>query len=67
MAIRSDGGQPLGVPGESWSHWEFHRGLCPSETLSFAVQNGFGESSVAAGAVTMQECWFSLYSVIMNE
>lgn len=67
VAIRNDGGQPLAVPGESWSHCQFHRGLSPSETLSFAVQNGFGEGSVAAGAVRTKECWFSLYSVIMNE
>lgn len=67
VAIRNDGGQPLSVPGESWSHCKIHRGLSPPETLSFAVQNGFGESSVAAGAVTVQECWFSLYSFIMNE
>lgn len=57
-AIRSDGDQPFGVPGESWSHCEFHRALSPSEISSSAVQNGFGEGSVAAGAVAMQECCF---------
>lgn len=67
VAIRNDGGLPLGVPGESWSHWGVHRGLSPSQTPSFAVQNGFGKSSVAAGAVAIQECWFPLYSVTMNE
>lgn len=47
----------------------FHRGLSQPEILSFAVQTGFCESSatVAAGVVTMQECWFSLYSSVMNE
>lgn len=68
-AITSDGQWLLSIPAESWGHWEFHRGLSPSEILSFTVWNVFCESSaaVAAGAVTTQECWFSSYSVTMNE